>query len=199
VSAGRWTGRIGEWTRGDVILNVDEISDSGCEGYAYFYHSEIPIAASIFIDVSHPWNGLKTKRQIVYFDPTSALIIDRSQQYLEKMYPDYAFPDWIDFGCQYMDERTLKCSVAGINGSDTEINFSLLREQVPEFSALNAEPIGWSDFKTKINSNQSGTHFFCGQNAPWSLQSTFHRSDRNCLHRFNDKDVPQLHILIRPN
>ena len=153
--------------------NVDEISDSGCEGYAYFYHSEIPIAASIFIDVSHPWNGLKTKRQIVYFDPTSALIIDRSQQYLEKMYPDYAFPDWI--------------------------NFSLLREQVPEFSALNAEPIGWSDFKTKINSNQSGTHFFCGQNAPWSLQSTFHRSDRNCLHRFNDKDVPQLHILIRPN
>lgn len=193
MSAGRWTGEIDKWIVGDVILNVDENPSFGLTGYAYFLASDLPIAACIHLDGRQQFDGTKFQVSVIYFDPKFGTIFDRSNNYLENEFPDFWFPEWVDFSVALDEPDVLKCRLFNLGGQEIDIAFSLQREKLAEFSTIASTEIGWSDFKTRVNSSPSGAHLFRGQAAPWPLQSTFHRSTRNCLHRFNDFDVPQLH------
>jgi hypothetical protein len=106
-------------------------------------------------------------------------------------------------GAQYPKSATVRIVRIGEDSADftwksdigTVGEGTLQRSRVPEMSQIQANKNvrTWGDFKQAITELGFGEQVFRGQNKPYALQTTFHRTRRKNLHRYLNGDVPELH------
>jgi len=97
-----------------------------------------------------------------------------------------------------------RADVRGVSNNDTlklswKTDIGLIGEATLPRSKANAASElvptenSWSAFKEYVAGVESGRFLFRGQNEPWRLRTSFHRSGRADLLRFMREDIPSLH------
>ncbi|MCX7559165.1 FRG domain-containing protein [Sulfitobacter sp. F26204] len=196
VKAGQWIGTVQAQVSGRIVLNLDSVPKGQLYGFLYYYPEGLPIGASIQIDESETFDGRETTYQVAYFDPLIGAIIDQRQVDLAAKFPGFSFPDEIRiaFSDPQLDENSLRLNVTFVDG--TFVKVDLEKSEPPEFSDMEAENISWTDFKSVVTAYEPYQYLFRGQALPWSLQSSFHRTNRSCLHRFLGYDLQEIHRAV---
>ena len=72
-------------------------------------------------------------------------------------------------------------------------NCTLPRSKADQPSELVPLEKEWESFKTHVNSLEGRRYLFRGQNKPWRLRTSFHRTGRANLARFLEEDIQSLH------
>lgn len=193
---GQWVGRYTGTNSGLLVIELDDMS-THYEGSAYAYDDN-PALASAFASIKTP---SKDTAQTVEVQP---LPIDRntmqviSWDELEKTHPGIAFPRTAEVSFR-LDGDSLAVSARTSIG--TTIDAVLPRTRAGEATEYvpSQQIVNWRQFKEQMVESPYGQFIFRGQSEPKRLRTSFHRSGRADISRFQREDVPTLlrHLTAR--
>jgi hypothetical protein len=184
---GQW---LGTFDGGKIIVNIDEL-ELNYEGIAYLWEDDPKLPSSVAV-FSTP-----NKSRSFRFRTSSIQAID----------PNSSLPaTWDSVKGKYGSEVRFSTH-ADIEGSFNEegLTFSwttdigvaascvLPRSRADQPSELVASEMKWDDFKAYVAELRGRYYIFRGQNKPWRLRTSFHRTGRAELARYLREDVPALH------
>jgi hypothetical protein len=187
---GQWIGQYTGTNLGNVMINLDDLG-SHFRGVAYLTDSNttLPGIGASFRTRNRNANFELRTDAIWAIHPAtgdSAIWED-----VAKLYPEgVRIPRSADVTGQW-DERSLK--LAWQTDVGTSGSCELPRSRAGEPSDLIARQMGWAEFKHYAASILGKRHLFRGQEQPWRLRTTFHRTGRADIVRFMHEDIQILH------
>ena len=188
--AGQWIGQSAGEPAGKIVIDLDEVND-GWQGSAYLFpdQSDLPssfVAISLLRD--QPWDGLDV--QTAHFNPSSGEILAPIR--VREMHPTSLFPARAKIRIQVTTSNELRAS--WISDINTHGSGDLTRAAPGHKSRVRATPnvSTWEGFKSELLKHKFRSHLYRGQEEPWPLQTSFHRSNRKDLSRYLREDVPEL-------
>jgi hypothetical protein len=188
---GQWMGQYAGTTGGRIILNIDE-RETAYQGSAYLVPGDaktLPATAAFF--------GTSDKNVSTFQFRTDAILaIDPdtlSAVPWEKV--KHRFPETIAFS-QYadatgsLDDDSLKLSWK--SDLDATGECTLPRSAAGKPSELAAASMNWPEYKAHVAALKGRRYLFRGQDGPWRLRTSFHRTGRADLNRFLLEDTKSL-------
>lgn len=189
---GQWIGQYSGTNEGLMLVNVDE-RPATFEGVAYVNdkNGALPSLAAWFNTTSKARTFSFRTTFIQPVDPNSG--VTDSWENVKKFFgQDVAIPQYADVNGEW-SETVLKMSWTTNIGTQGSCELPRSKAVDPsELLPLN-EVVNWASFKSYVSRLEGRRHLFRGQNKPWRLRTSFHRSDRADLHRFLNEDVQILH------
>lgn len=186
---GQWKGHAtGGLSPGELLVDLDANPDGGACGYAYFFHEKTWVCSSIEINSLPYQDNYDGTFNVTHFHPLQGNTLDI--EWLRSNIEDFVFPETIDI--KFKPQGDDVCEIEAYSGKNEPTKFSLTRTVLPKRSKVTSTKISWTDFKSEVSANSSQTFVFRGQSLDWPLQSTFHRSERKCLRRYQNEDIPRL-------
>ena len=186
---GQWFGRYDGTSSGFIVTNVDEMKHH-YEGEVSLYEDnpDLPSVAVFF--------RTKNKRNPFHFSTKAIFPIDKVSN---------TITNWEKIKAHYPKEVTLSKS-AIVEGSwdneklslkwKTNINVvgncELPRSKAGEPSELVAKSLNWNKYKSHVAKLGDRYYIFRGQNQPWRLRTSFHRTGRAQLQKYLLSDIPNL-------
>lgn len=189
---GQWIGNFSGTNEGLILVNVDE-RQSMFEGMAYVHDKNGALPG---LEV---WFNTYCKASDFTFRTSVISPINPhtgatdSWENLKRFFgQDVVIPESADVSGTWT-ETSLKMSWTTNIG--THVSCELPRSKAGDASELVplSEVHDWTSFKNYVSRLEGRRHLFRGQNKPWRLRTSFHRSDRAVLHRFLNEDVQMLH------
>jgi hypothetical protein len=187
---GQWVGRYTGSTEGMIIVNVDEFPWY-YEGVAYLIEDQkaYPSTAALFRTINKNTDFVFRTNAVLPVDPKTGMT-----------------GQWDEIKKNYAPNLILS-QFADVNGScrgdslvlswNTDTNRSgactLLRSRAGAPSDLVPLEMGWEEYKAHVAGIDQRRYLFRGQNRPWRLRTSFHRTGRADLFRFLNVDIPLLH------
>jgi hypothetical protein len=187
---GQWIGQYSGTTGGYLILNVDK-RGSTYEGVAYLLENDkqFPSSAAFFETANHDIPFDCRTKYILPIDSTTRLT--GTWDNVKAQYaPDMKLSSVADVHAS-MEGESLKLTWTTDIGSQGHSVLARRNGNAP--SALPAQQKTWTEYKTHVESLASHRHLYRGQNGPWRLRTSFHRSGRADLTRFVREDISILH------
>ena len=185
---GQWIGNYTGSSPGMIIVNVDERS-THYQGVAYLHESNpaIPSTAASF-KTSKKERSFRFRTDVILPINPGTGLVDLWDN-IEQLYPGAGVSVHADVEGSWDEARlTLRWNTdAGVTGT-CELPRSKA-EQPSELAALGKQ---WSDYKAYVATLEGRRYLFRGQNGPWRLRTSFHRSGRANLARFLTEDIPAL-------
>jgi len=187
---GQWLGNFSGSTTGSVVVNIDERQEH-YEGTAVLIEDDQTLPHSV---VSFRTANKEPKFQfrtepILALDPRTGngLSLDELKQRLGK---DEVFSKYTDVaGTVDRESLTLTWSTnTGVEGKCV-----LPRSKAGQPSEFVPLEKNWAEFMEYVSNLKGCRYLFRGQNEPWRLRTSFHRSGRADLSRFLSEDVPALY------
>jgi len=179
---------------GRIILNIDNLS-SRYEGVCFLHSTEsvVPSLAAKFRTQNKERKFSCRTEWIRPIDPDSGII--RLWQDIKEKYPQGTeFSKSAHLEGEWDDEELRISWITEIGNTG---NCALQRSRAGTPSDLVPSPscTKWEEFKKFVSELEleRGRFLFRGQNKPWRLRTSFHRSGRADLIKFLEDDVPLLH------
>lgn len=187
---GQWTGHYTGSSSGLLVVNIDE-RRSHYEGAAYLKETSehLPHTVAHFKTKDKETKFQVETHSILSFDPKSGLPLPWEE--VKTHYPLAAMSKRLIVNGLLVD-NTLKLSWT----SDLPVvhgTAELPRSAADSPSQLHSEEMDWEGFKRYVSSLEARKLLFRGQNKPWRLRTSFHRTGRAYLERFMREDVQELH------
>jgi len=187
---GQWLGTYtdGE-SRGTVIVNIDE-HELNYHGVAYLLNEDesLPISGASFMTPNKDGEFRLRTDPIEVIDRASGNIVPWG--IVSEKYPNVTFPRYADVrGSWAKDSLTLSWDT----NVGTAGNCVLPRSKAAKPSELEAVEQSWATYRQHVSRLIPKRYLFRGQNSPWRLRTSFHRTGRADLHRFLNEDIPALH------
>jgi hypothetical protein len=187
---GQWIGEFAGATTGAIHVNIDE-DESNYRRVAYLFDNnpQLPPSVAYFSTLNkEPRFSFRTELIQAIDRKSSKAVPWKSIQ--AEFPPDITFAEYayVQGSC---DQTTLTLSWntnTGVTGSCV-----LPRSKSDRPSEIPAQDMDWDAYKEHAIKLASARPLFRGQNKPWRLRTTFHRSGRANLHIFVYKDIPILH------
>jgi hypothetical protein len=186
---GQWQGTFsGSNGGGNILINIDE-RETCYQGVAYTHPSDVALPrTAVFFKTKDKATRAELRTDALFpLDPVTWDVA--TWEALKDKFPNVVFSQYADVKIS-LDEAALTLSWTtnlGITGK-----CMLPKSKVGEPSELEATPLDWDGFK-KFVSGMTGTRYlFRGQGKPQRLRTSFHRSGRSDLSRFQREDVPAL-------
>jgi hypothetical protein len=186
---GQWIGSYEGTNSGIMVLNIDDRGDH-YEGIAYLFDSIKNLTGlSAFFKTINKDNNFKIQTGFILpIDPRTGFLNEWKN--CKDLYPGIVIPEKADVeGDLNGDTLSLKWS--------TEIQTNgfckLLRSQADKPSEYGPINKDWAGFKQYVSSLEGRRLLFRGQNEPWRLRTSFHRTGRADLARFIREDIPALY------
>jgi len=186
---GQWIGTYAGSSQGKIIINVDE-RESNYQGAAYLFNNDdrVPGTATFFTTPDKNREFSFRTATILAFERVSGNVAP--WQSIADKYPGVIFPRHTDVkGSVGKDALTLSWTT----DLGTVNDCVLPRSKADQPSELVASEHNWGAYKERVSVKLPKRYLFRGQNGPWRLRTSFHRSGRADLHRFLDEDIPALH------
>jgi FRG domain len=185
---GQWLGTYGGPAEGVVILNVDE-RESSYQGVAYLLPNDyktFPASAAYFQTKDKVVSQFQFRTNSIYaVDPIS--FAQQRWESVKAHYPDnIAFSLYADV-VGSVDAKTLTLSWK--TDLDATGGCSLPRSRAAEPSELVPLVKDWGTFKEYVDSLKTKRFLFRGQDGPWRLRTSFHRTGRADIGRFLNEDI----------
>jgi hypothetical protein len=191
---GQWTGTYDGSNSGTIIVNVDERGpDYVGEAFLVSQNpSEPPLVAFFTIANKESKFHFRTG-SIQWFDPSAfngfggfvskEAIASRSSK--DTVFSEYAEAD----GTFDHDKLTLTWET----DTGTKGKCVLPRTAAGKPSELETKQLSWPEYREYVSTLTPRRNLFRGQNGPFRLRTSFHRSGRAHLHLFLGEDIPMLH------
>ncbi|MEP7355545.1 MAG: hypothetical protein ABI824_20130 [Acidobacteriota bacterium] len=188
---GQWMGAYkGIAHDGTLLVNIDE-RRSHFEGTAYFRpnNKEVPGSRVNFRTLDKEKEFKFLTSNFAAIDPLTGN--DTSFDAVKQFYPKgFSVASEIEVAGRW-DKSHLEFgwqSEGGLSGSA-----DLPQSRASEPSELQAQSLGWKEFKAYVADLAGTRHLFRGQSEPQRLRTKFHRSGRADLRRFTSDDIQVLH------
>lgn len=186
---GQWIGKYIENGSGTIILNVDE-RPTCFQGVAYLHEQDKSIPSAVATFRTHnKSSSLQFRAQVLPINPISGLP-DLWEKVKNHYANDVTFSNFADIDVSW-DECQLSLSWI------SDIGFSGSCELPCSKAGRRSELIpltkNWESYKTHMMSLEKKRYLFRGQNRPWRLRTSFHRTGRADLNRFLNEDIQSLH------
>ncbi len=187
--SGQWYGTFSGSSDGTITVNIDEMA-SNYRGQAYLCDSDanLPGSAVAFTIPSKDKQFTLRTDWILALDRPSGEPIPL--QNLAAKYPGVAAPRYADVKGS-LENDALKLSWSTDLG--TAHTCTLPRSKASQPSELPVSEEHWGAYKERRALDLHKRYLFRGQNRPWRLRTSFHRTGRADLQRFIAEDIPALH------
>lgn len=187
---GQWIGPYAGSSSGLLVVNVDR-RPTCYEGVAYLNESDpsIPSTAAFFkVPIGTPHFSIRTE-VILPISPVSGL--PTPWEDIKSRFADgIQIPDHADVAGSWTDDQ-LTLSWKTNLGEVGSANLPCSRAR--QASDLVAAEKSWEEFKQHVGGLEPRCYIFRGQEGPWRLRTSFHRTGRSDLTRFTRDDIPSLH------
>jgi len=187
---GQWIGQYTGSNTGTIIVNVDEVR-THFQGSAFFKDNNAGLPGSVaFFKTPDKSKSFQFRVQpILPIDPQTGVFSS-----WEQVKPHYAtnliVPQWADVSGSW-DAGCLKLAFkTDIGTGGSCVLPSSNADKVSEITPLKKD---WRTYKEYVAGLEGSRYLFRGQNKPWRLRTSFHRSGRADLHRFVMEDMQVLH------
>lgn len=186
---GQWTGDYSGSNNGLMILNIDD-RDSHFEGIAYLneQNSKHPSIAAYVRTIGKLNKLMWVVDGLNPINPYNGL--PDTWDNIKKYYPNTFFPTAAQLTGQ-LNNNHLKLS--WVTDIGTFGNCILNKSKASEVSKVKALKKNWGGFKQYVANLEGRRFLFRGQNKPWKLRTSFHRTGRADLQRFLNDDIQTLH------
>lgn len=189
---GQWLGRYTGSSNGTITINIDE-RESNYQGVAYLTDDNLalPTCAAMFGTPNKDMSQSFRTDSILPLDPKSMVFV--AWDSIRSQYgADVAFSKYADVKASCNEDSLTFSWVTDIGVAG---NCILPRSRAASPSELEATSTNWPSYKAYASDpNLMPKRFlFRGQNQPWRLRSSFHRSGRSDLYRFLNHDIRELH------
>jgi hypothetical protein len=184
---GQW---LGTFDGGKIIVNIDEL-ESNYEGIAYLWENDKDLPSSVaFFSTPNKERNFKFRTSAIHaIDPATNLPA-AWDTVKDKFSSDVKFSQYADIEGSFGDDSL---TFSWITDTGVGASCVLPRSRADEGSELVASEMKWDDFKAYVAGLGGRQYIFRGQNEPWRLRTSFHRTGRAELARFLREDVPALH------
>jgi hypothetical protein len=189
---GQWIGEYVGTNEGTLVVDLDEVGDH-YEGSAVALESN-PSLPPTFALLNVP------KRQKSFQLRTPLMPIERvsgravSWDELKKNYPpDVTIPDYAD---TKWEVGTNTIEIFWVTNIGTNGKALVRKSQSKEPSELTPLPqvTTWEQYRQFVRTLEPYQHIFRGQTSnQWRLRTSFHRTKRSSLVRYQMNDIPTLH------
>jgi FRG domain len=187
--SGQWHGTFSGSSNGTITINIDETA-SNYRGLAYLcdVDTKLPGSAAGFT--------MPSKDNEFSFRTEWILAIDRLSgqgiplESIALKYPGAAVPKYADVKGS-LEKDALKLS--WITDLGTAHSCTLPRSKAGQPSELPISEQHWGIYKERRALDVHKRYLYRGQNRPWRLRTSFHRTRRADLQRFINEDIPALH------
>jgi len=189
--SGQWLGTYsGSTGGGKIIINIDE-RELNYQGVAYLHAEDktLPSTAAFFKTPNKDGKcGFRTDA-LLPIDPVSGntVLWDAIK---DRYPPNVIFSKYADVTSTVEQDSLTLTWISDIGGTG---NCVLPRSRAGDPSELVAQIKSWVDYKQYVSQLRNKRYLFRGQNEPWRLRTSFHRTGRADLARFLREDVPVLH------
>ncbi len=148
--------------------------------------------AVIFFKTPNKENKFKFRTtSIKFIHPTKDTFHDNWSDIKSEFGPEIEVSQYADIEAEWSREFL---SFSWVAQKETTGSGRLIRSKADSPSELPAQIMRWPEFKEHISNHvQPRKQIFRGQNKPWRLRSSFHRSGRADLFRYVWQDIPSLH------
>jgi hypothetical protein len=182
---GQWIGEYSGSSQGLMRVDVDEIR-GGFEGTAVLDLMNRGPKSFVAFKIA------SKERHLKFQCPVGVLHNGQVQnpENLRGVFPDIVFPTTADVTAQWDDESL---SLEWSTDIGTIGAARLPRSSADRPSELVPLKLTWDEFKAHVSRLPPRGYVFRGQERPWRLRTSFHRSGRACLERFLVQDIPALH------
>lgn len=187
---GQWLGTYSGDTTGLIIINIDELPTC-FQGVAYLNeeNKQIPSAAVFFRTADKSAQFQFRTSSIIPINPLSGYT--DAWDNIKHMYSDDAFVS------QYADiQGNLADNILSLSWKSEQGvsgHCSLPRSKADQPSTVKSKKKGWASFKSYVSGLEGRRYLFRGQNNPWRLRTSYHRTGRADLARFVNDDIQALH------
>jgi hypothetical protein len=192
--AGQWIGYGEGSLAGDVVLDLDPFGDEVVgQGYLFLnanLNNEIP-SSSIHFRASRFSRSGEFAISPLPFDARIGYRLNEVE--MRQYFPNSQMPQSSSLSYQFESINTLTASWKsdiGTFGSAKLVRRGSKRSSYPH---IDKSIRTWKDFKQYVSERDPQHTIYRGQDAPYPLQTTFHRTSRKDLTRYVEKDVPTLH------
>jgi hypothetical protein len=186
---GQWMGDYTGTTTGRIILNIDE-RPTFYQGTAYLVPSDtsLPAAAAFFRTPDKNIANFKFQTDaILAIDPDTLSAV--AWERIKDRFPNASFAKYAN-AVGTLDGNSFKLAWKAEHDTTGECN--LPRSAAAEPSELSARRMNWSEYKAYVGTLKGRRYLFRGQDGPWRLRTSFHRTGRADLHRFLNEDIKSL-------
>jgi hypothetical protein len=185
---GQWIGPFDSPHPGWMIVDVDDVGDRYIAlAKLNPNDQQLPATAvALFIPKASPTFHLDDVK-VFPVSPASGEpdVTDATQ----KAFPHITFPTSASVTGKWSDSELTLSWITNL-GSDGRATLPRTRSSQP--SEYPATTVGWEDYKATVNRFEGRRYIFRGQEKPWRLRTTFHRTGRANLDRFRTNDIPEL-------
>jgi hypothetical protein len=187
---GQWIGDYTGSSAGKIIANIDERS-LYFQGVAHLLASDTcapSMTVSFRTNNKNPDFRFSTS-QMQPINPFSGFT--EPWENIQRFYEhNVCLPKSLDAQGSWND-HTL--SLSWITDTRISGNCTLPRSKADQPSELVPEEKEWESFKEHVNRLEGRRFLFRGQNKPWRMRTSFHRTGRADIIRFVNEDIQALH------
>lgn len=195
-----WFDFSGQWIASNTnkfpqfVMDLDRTPE-GSKGRAYAISQNASLPSAV-CNIALKTNK-KQFSQTVFLEPFDAFhgqVLTARQ--VKEFFPDSSLPDRFDLQFERTSRDEIRLSLNGPPESASPI--ILTRSRPPKYSDVKAESgvNSWESFRKEVSTFAFREFIFRGQQEPFSLQTSFHRTNRKDLVRYLSEDVQQLHHSI---
>ncbi len=186
---GQWIGQYAGTNEGQIIVNVDE-RQAAFEGMAFVNEKSdhLPHFAAFFTTPNKHQDISFRTSQILPIHPHTGTTDywDNVKQFFGK---DIAIPEYADVACKWTETNltmSWKTNIGSYGSCELpSSNAGKVSELVPI-----PDVTDWASYKKYVSTLGVGNRLlFRGQNKPWRLRTSFHRTSRADLFRFLNEDI----------
>lgn len=187
---GQWVGRISGDNPGWAVLELEQ-EDQVMVGTAYHFPDDpeiVPTAVRLTLPLplaSHQF----TELPVVTFSAHHGFAFPHDQ--IQNFYPNSTVSEMADVTLTFLDGTVFVTFNTPITNG-----FGSLKKGHITPSPLTSHKQSWEHFRSVTLNATKDRYVFRGQAAPWRLRTTFHRSPKKSLERYQAELVPQTYKSI---
>ncbi len=193
---GQWQGTFSGYADGNVTIEIDEY-ESNYKGRACLFQNGFDRFVFVVEFGTPDKSQNQTLRASISIQPIGDARDVRSD--VQRGWPDVDFPDWTEFtlattskgmsitATTYRENRKIGVISARLSAGAAD---------KPSRLVSNKKYKTWDKFKSMVGKLPPDRFIFRGQSVPKRLRTTFHRTNRRDLARFQRDDIPMLHGIV---
>ena len=175
---------------GKIIVNIDDLGDR-YQGSAYLHPDDgsLPSSAALFTTANKE-NPFRVRTDALSpLDVRTGAAFETRDKFQEQ-YPGLTAAGYVDIEGEWTPEAL---AVSWKNDLGVEGKSTLPKTSAASPSELVPRLNDWREYREYVSTLQRRRFLFRGQNKPWRLRSSYHRTGRAHLPRFLAEDVQILH------
>jgi hypothetical protein len=189
---GQWIGEYDGTNTGLLVVDVDQLGDK-FEGMISAYNSSagLPSMRGFMPAIAKGQSRASLRVLLPPVHRHNGEVIDAAA--LSQQFPGITCPSYADTEWEIGDEQIILKWTTNIGTSATALLLKSAAAKPTELSAL-TDVATWEQFKTFAATLEPYQFIFRGQeNNLWRLRTSFHRTGRSNLFRFDQQDVRSLY------